>query len=211
MGKFKTTKKNSLFTILLWLLVLAFVVGGISLYRDGKSILGQLGIGGNTQVAPFVVYQGNSETAYEENTAGIEINETETFVVEHLGEDMEIQAKISPAFVANDYNFTLNGLPYSWNADIVEYKYDIGQHMSIEIDQEKNTVTVNGTLGKALQGYALYDAGDINALSMHSTVTADMFCLEISSGGKTMRLNCTFYANPVNIKISENHIILIRC
>lgn len=223
MSRNQTKKKTSIFPLLLALIILLLVAGGgISLYRTiQNAILGNDGgndggwtDGTETIGAPFVVYQDENETPYStEISNGVVIEETATFTVKHSVDDAEITVKATPIRLQNDYTFYCynskgQGYAYSWNKEIIgarQDEIDICQYFDIDIDQESNTIKVTGTTANALGGFAKSEFAN-GTYKLPVMPTQDMFCLAITTGGKTMKLNCSFKSKATGINLSQGQV-----
>lgn len=217
-------KGINIFAVILMLIILAVIAGGaFSLYRKIDGEIGSAGTngGGNTetgtetvQTAPFTVYQGESDTPFEQSTSsGITIEETETFRVKHSGEDAEIKATITPLRLKNDYTFYCynasgQAYAYSWNREILGSRSDeinICQYVSLKVDQEQNAVVLKGTTAQAIGGFAKveYTSGSYRLPPVPSE---DMFCLAITTGGRTMKLNCSLRSKATGLSLSQGQV-----
>lgn len=137
------------------------------------------------RAVPFTVTtQGQT---YTQNTANIVILEQETFVIEHSdGEDEDIKATLTPMTVQGDYAFNDGEKSYSWNRDIVSGKVDLGEYLTVSVDQESNTITVKGTTSKALERW-LYAKNNSAKPDLPAMPDVDMFMLTITSGNTTLK------------------------
>ena len=226
MSRNQTRRKTSIFPLLLALVILLLVAGGgISLYRTIENAIvnnsgGNAGNGGNSADgtvvtgAPFVVYQDESETPYStEISQGVVIEETATFTVKHSGEDAEITVKATPLRLKNDYTFYCynskgQGYAYSWNKEIIgarQDEIDICQYFDIALDQDSNVIKVTGTTANALRGFAKSEFTN-GTYKLPVIPTQDMFCLAITTGGKTMKLNCSFKSKATGISLSQGQV-----
>ena len=217
-------KGINIFAVILTLIILAVIAGGaFALYRKIGDEIGSAGTngGGNTetgtetvQTAPFTVYQGESETPFEQSTSsGITIEETETFRVKHSGEDAEIRAKITPLRLEKDYTFYCynakgEAYPYSWNKEILGSLRDeinICQYVSLKVDQEQNAVILTGTTSQAIGGFAkkYFTSGSYR---LPPVPKEDMFCLAITTGGRTMKLNCSLRSKATGVSLSQGQV-----
>lgn len=217
-------KGINIFAVILTLIILAVIAGGaFALYRKIDGEIGSAGTngGGNTetgtetvQTAPFTVYQGESETPFEQSaSSGITIVETETFRVKHSGEDAEIRATITPLRLEKDYTFYCynakgEAFPYSWNKEMLGSLSDeinICQYVSLKVDQEQNVVILTGTTARAIGGFAkkYFPSGSYR---LPPVPKEDMFCLAITTGGRTMKLNCSLRSKATGVSLSQGQV-----
>ena len=136
------------------------------------------------------------------DVSGVTICEGETFDVYHYDDDEKISAKIVPIEIEGDYNFTIDGYEYSWNADVVRYVKDFSSYFAIAIDQDKNTVSISGPLKSALEKYAASLGGTLGG--MQPLPSSDLFRIEISSDGSTIGLGCNMTSRVAGICLSQS-------
>lgn len=134
---------------------------------------------------------------------GVLLRNEETFTVKAYGKDKDISASITPIELEEDYYFYVDEYEYSWNEDIVKSEEDLSQYFDIQIDQDKNTVTVRGSTGDVLKAFA----GE-QTLEMPSLPSADMFRLAITCGDSTMNLNCSIMSAVTGVYLSTYNITL---
>lgn len=150
----------------------------------------------------FGVIVGEEE--YRVDTAELSVTQGETLKIKHYDGDEKIKLKVTAVAVARDWYFEVGGLLYSWNQNVVRKGVDLTQFFDIKIDQEANTITVNGTMSGMLTKF--YNGSEIafpNVLP-----SADMLQFEIKSGD-TIKLYCNVGAKVTGITLSNDHLNLM--
>lgn len=181
------SKISRIFTFLGSLMLIALLFSFISWFLNG---------GLNT----FSV--GYDDTIFTKDTENVSIIESGTFTVHYKDEDTnDIKAKLIAVELYEDFYFQADGITYSWNANVVRSKIqNFTDFVEITIDQEKNTVTVTGSLLSALQ-----KAGNTEDIVLLSTLpNEDMFRLSIESGDTVIEIGCRIQSSVLGIIMRDN-------
>lgn len=179
--------KNKIAGLLSVLLFLGFIVLIVSFFMNG-------GLNG------FTITYGNE--TIRKNVDNIYILDSGTFTLNYKDKDTDdIKVKILAVELSEDLYFEADGKEYSWNQDIYRGKVqNFTDCFDVQIDNENNTITIQGNLLKALK-----KAGSVEEITFLSPLpTEDMFRLEISSGKTTIDIGCCIYSAVDNIELDEN-------
>lgn len=150
----------------------------------------------------FGVIVGEEE--YRVDTAELSFTQGETLKIKHHDGDEKIKLKVTAVAVPRDWYFEVGGEEMnSWNQQVVRKGADLTQFFDIKIDQEANTITINGTMSGMLKGYC--NGSEIAIVE--KMPTANMLCFEIKSGD-TLKLYCNVYATVSGVTLSDNNVML---
>lgn len=153
----------------------------------------------------FGVIVGEEE--YRVDTAELSVTQGETLKIKHYDGDEKIKLKVTAVAVPRDWCFMVGSADgrqgYYWNQQVVRKGADLTQFFDIKIDQEANTITVNGSISDMLTKY--YNGSEIAIVQ--KMPTASMLCFEIKSGD-TLKLYCNVYATVSGVMLSGNNVML---
>ena len=145
----------------------------------------------------FGVIVGEEE--YRVDTADLSFTQGETLKIKHHDGDEKIKLKVTAVAVPRDWYFEVGGMLYSWNQQVVRKGADLTQFFDIKIDQEANTITINGTMSGMLTKF--YNGSEVAIVE--KMPTANMLCFEIKSGD-TLKLYCNVYATVSGVTLSDH-------
>lgn len=149
----------------------------------------------------FGVIVGEEE--YRVDTAELSFTQGEAVKIKHYDGDEKIKLKVTAIAVPRDWYFEVGGLLYSWNQHVVRKGADLTEFFDIKIDQEANTITINGTMSGMLKKF--YN----DEITLPNTLpSADMLQFEIKSGD-TLKLYGNVGAKVTGIKLSDDQFGLI--
>ena len=189
--------------IFVFVVIAAFVGIGIGIYSLISNIFKETGKEKESgETSSFVVLVQDREL--ETSAGGVVFTTSETFSLVTSGTDSEIFAKIKGKKTPQDYviEATKGGetSTYSWNTDFsVE---DMTSFFDVEVDQDANTVTVNGTMKEAVTRY-LKRRGFETITFPQNVPTSDMFVLELTQGDASMAIGFHVYAEVYSLSLDE--------
>ena len=143
-------------------------------------------------------------TEYREDAQGLSFSQGETLQIKHYEGDEKIKLKVTAVAVPRDWDFKVGGTWHSWNQNVARKSADLTEYFDIKIDQDANTITINGTISGMLSGF--YNGSKITLPNL--LPTSNMLCLEIKSGD-TLKLYGNVHAKATGITLSDDNINLI--
>ena len=198
---------SKIIEIVVVLVVIAALAGiGVAIYKLVGNVQEETKKGETTG---FVVeYQ---DKTLETSAGGVVFTNTETFSVVQSGADSEIFVKIYAKKLPQDYEFyltsTVEGVQetntYRWNSDFIVAREDLTEYFDVAVDQDKNTVTVTGTVKELLTSYAARSTRKATLEPMNALPNVDMFVLEITAGEHSMEIGFHVYAPVYSLTLPE--------